>query len=133
MLLKTGLELLNTVLDRVIQDKNARDEAKEALASMDKAGELQLLFGQLEVNRQEAAHQSVFVSGWRPAVGWICAGGMAYNFILYPFLQFLVVLAVPDAPELPVLETGELMTLLLGMLGLAGYRTFEKREGVARR
>lgn len=131
-LLTTGLSILDTVLDRVIPDRNARAEAKELLANMEQAGELRLLFGQLEVNKQEAAHSSVFVSGWRPAVGWICAAGMGYNFVVYPLLKFIVVVYAPEVPELPVLESGELMTLLLGMLGLAGYRTFEKREGVAK-
>lgn len=126
------LGIVGRVLDRIVPDKNARAEALEALQSMDKSGELDLLFGQLEVNKIEAAHPSVFVSGWRPAVGWVCVAGMGYNFVLFPLLRFAVVLMVPDAPELPLMDIGELMALLMGMLGLAGYRTYEKRNEVAR-
>jgi hypothetical protein len=131
-LIDEGLKIVSSVLDRVIPDKNARALAKETLASMERDGELKLLLGQLEVNKVEAGHKSMFVSGWRPFVGWTCGIGMAYNFIIYPLLKFIVVISMEMPPELPVLESGELMTLLLGMLGLAGYRTYEKKQQVAR-
>lgn len=131
-LLGSALTVFDKVLDRVIPDNNARSQAKEALATLDKSGELSLLLGQLEVNKTEAAHPSIFVSGWRPFIGWTCGAGLAYNFILYPILKFIVVITMDIPPVLPVLESGELMTLLLGMLGLAGYRTYEKKSEVAR-
>lgn len=128
-----ALSVFDTLIDRLVPDRHAAEQAKAALAEMDKAGELQALLGQLEINRAEAAHKSLFVAGWRPAVGWICATALGYNFVLYPFLQFVVVVSVGAAPaDLPVLDAGQLMTLLMGMLGLAGYRTYEKKQGVAR-
>lgn len=127
-----AIDLLDTVLDRVIPDTNARKQAREQLAVLEHSGDLELLLGQLKVNVVEAGHKSLFVSGWRPFVGWTCGLGLAYNFIAYPLMKFAVVVSMEVPPALPVLESGELMTLLLGMLGLAGYRTFEKREKVAR-
>ena len=131
-MISKALSLLDTVLDRVIPDKNARAEAKEQLDLLKSTGELDLLVGQLEVNKVEAAHKSMFVAGWRPAVGWICATALGYNFVIYPVMKFAVVVSMATPPELPVMDTSELMTLLLGMLGLAGYRTYEKRQGVSR-
>lgn len=124
--------LLETVLDRVIPDKNARAKAKEALLELDKRGDLELLIGQLEINKAEAAHKSLFVAGWRPAVGWICAVSLGYNYVLYPVMQFGVALAMPEPPVLPAVDLAGMMPVLLGMLGLAGYRTIEKRSNVAR-
>jgi len=85
---------------------------------------------QIEVNKVEAASQNLFVAGWRPAVGWVCAGAYAYSFVVQPFLLFFItVLHWPvDIAQLPVLDMGELGVLLFGMLGLAGYRTFEKTK-----
>lgn len=124
--------LLDKFIDRVIPDRNARAQAKEALQEMQTTGELDLLAGQLEVNKIEAAHKSLLVAGWRPMVGWICAAALGYNFVVYQVLKFIVIVSMESPPELPVMDTGELMPLLLGMLGLAGYRTLEKQSRVAR-
>ena len=67
------LPVIGKVLDRVIPDKNARKQAQEELERAEQSGELQLLLGQIEINKQEAAHKSLFVAGWRPAVGWTTA------------------------------------------------------------
>ena len=124
--------MLDLVLARIIPDKNERAKAKEALAVMQTTGELELLAGQLEVNKVEAAHKSLLVAGWRPMVGWICAAALGYNYVIYQVLKTVVALSMESPPELPVMDTGELMPLLLGLLGLAGYRTYEKRTGVSR-
>ena len=84
---------------------------------------------QIEVNKIEAANSSLFVAGWRPAVGWICAFGLAYSYILQPLAVFTMnALGKPTPP--PVLDLGSLFNLLLAMLGMAGLRTFEKNNGV---
>lgn len=131
-MIKPILSMLDLVLARIIPDKNERAKAKEALAVMQTTGELELLAGQLEVNKVEAAHKSLLVAGWRPMVGWICAAALGYNYVIYQVLKTVVALSMESPPELPVMDTGELMPLLLGLLGLAGYRTYEKRTGVSR-
>ena len=92
---------------------------------------------QIEVNKIEAASSSVFVSGWRPAIGWIGVAAMGYQFLLYPLFQgawkYLQAMGwVPvgmDPP--PVLEADQLWVILSGILGIAGMRSFEKTKGVA--
>lgn len=124
--------ILGPLIDR-IPDPNERARAKEAAEGQILAAMTALVQGQLEINKVEAGHASVFVSGWRPAIGWACALGFGYNFIAHPLLQWLAVTvpAVPiDLSQLPQLEIGELMSLTLGMLGLGGLRTYEKRIGI---
>lgn len=134
-LLKGALgPILDGVL-KLIPDKNARAEAKEQFEGQILTAMTNLVEGQLRINEQEAQHGSIFVAGWRPAVGWICGFALAWNFILQPLLLYIAWL-IPDGAmlaEAPQLDTGELMTVLLGMLGLGGLRTYEKRIGVARK
>lgn len=93
---------------------------------------------QLEVNKVEAAHASVFVAGWRPAVGWVGVAALAYQFLLYPLLtwawawaQAVELLPAGMQPP-PVLDADALWVILSGVLGIAGMRSVEKVKGVAR-
>jgi hypothetical protein len=92
---------------------------------------------QVEVNKIEAASTSTFVSGWRPAVGWVGVAGLAYQFLGYPLMQWCWAFGqgvdiIPKglAPP-PDLQVEQLMTLLAGLLGFGGMRSFEKSKGVA--
>ncbi|MDA7765240.1 holin family protein [Flavobacteriaceae bacterium] len=76
---------------------------------------------QAEINKLEAQHRSLFVSGWRPSLGWVCSLAFAYHFVAFPIIKTIY----PEV-DFPVLETEPLFTVLLGMLGLGGMRTFEK-------
>lgn len=118
---------------KFIPDKNARAEAKEQLESQMLTAMTSLVQGQLAINAKEAQHGSIFVAGWRPAIGWICGVALGWNYILQPImLWFAFVVGVEGLDQAPKLDTGELTTILLGMLGLGGLRTYEKRLGVAR-
>ena len=94
--------------------------------------------GQMEVNKVEAANQNLFVAGWRPAIGWVGAGAMFYQFLLYPILVWAWTWLqaegyVPqDVKPPPMLDTEALWVILSGMLGIAGMRSFEKTRGVTR-
>ena len=125
------IPVIGKVLDRVIPDKGAAAEAKLKLLELQQSGELaklsaetELAKGQLEINKIEAANANLFVSGWRPGVGWVCCLALVYQFFLRPAL---VTFGKP-APELPM---GDLITILLGLLGLGTLRTVEKVKGVA--
>lgn len=92
---------------------------------------------QIEVNKIEAASSSVFVAGWRPAIGWIGAAAMAYQFLLYPvllwgwaYMQGTGWIPKELVPP-PVLDADQLWVILSGILGIAGMRSFEKSKGVA--
>lgn len=86
---------------------------------------------QLEINKQEAAHRSVFVAGWRPFIGWTCGVALAYTYVLQPVLIFILA-QTGHLVQLPTMNLGEMMPVLMGMLGLGGLRTYEKFKGVSK-
>ena len=138
-----ALDLGKMAIERLWPDPNKRAEEMRLLEELRQKGDLaelnahvQLMLGQLEVNKMEAQHKSIFVAGWRPFVGWTCGGALAWQFIAYPMLMWLWQLlkafgAIPDdIPPPPILETGALFTLLLGMLGIGTMRSIDKKHGV---
>lgn len=92
---------------------------------------------QLQVNMKEAEHKSIFVAGWRPAVGWICATALGWNYILYPVFTSVVSYVAMvngvtvDFSGIPVADMATMMPVLMGMLGLGAMRSWEKQNGVA--
>lgn len=90
---------------------------------------VQLLVGQMEINKAEARHKSIFVAGWRPFIGWVGGIALAYQFVLYPLLLWAMAWWFPDVKPPPILDTGALWTIITGMLGIAGMRTFDKTRG----
>ena len=100
--------------------------------------DVQLMEGQVEVNKVEAASTNWFVAGWRPALGWVGAAGFAYQFLLYPVLTWLwaflqaIGWVAQGLPTPPMLDTGALWVLVSGMLGLVSARSVDKIKGVAR-
>ena len=85
----------------------------------------QLAQAQLSVNQQEAAHENLFVAGWRPCIGWVCGASFAYHLIVQPLLAFTFAACGRNVP-LPVFDTSTLNTTLMGLLGLGTLRTVEK-------
>ena len=113
-------------LDAIFTSDEERMTAQAKIAEiMQKPHVLQAM-----ANIQEARHKSVFVAGWRPMIGWICAIGIGHHFIFQPLLAAILAVYVPDV-TLPSLDTGELMTLVLSLLGLGGMRSYEKKNKVA--
>ena len=119
------------LLDKFIEDKDVKNKLAHDLSTMAERHAQELAKGQLEVNKTEAAHKSLFVAGWRPAIGWICGLGMASNFLLIPIANFVLALT-GSTIVIPLLDTGEMMPVLMGMLGLGAMRTYEKKQGVQR-
>ena len=122
---------LGTLVDRLIPDRAAAESAKADMeAALVKAANDAAL-AQVEVNKIEAGHGSVFVAGWRPAIGWVCAAALAWAFIVAPIASWgMAVFGLRET--LPAIGTDNLFELVLAMLGLGGLRTFEKLRGVAR-
>ncbi|MGC2853967.1 3TM-type holin [Novispirillum sp. DQ9] len=123
--------LLGRILDQAIPDRDAAEKAKAeaeaglaaALAAADAA--------QVDLNRAEAAHASVYVAGWRPGIGWVCVAALGYQFLARPLLPWLAAVAGLDVPPMPSLDA-MLWELVFGMLGMSGLRSIEKLKGVAR-
>ena len=109
--------IIDKVADNVDRFTLDKEEKAQLIAEINKA--------QLEVNKVEAGHTSMFVAGWRPFVGWTCGIALCYHFVLQPFLIF-VLYSSGYQVDLPVFDMTTLTTILLGMLGLGGMRSFEK-------
>lgn len=123
----TGLgavsELATTVVNKIWPDKSEAEKQQLAAAVM-------VVQGQMDINKAEATNPSVFVSGWRPYIGWVCGIACAWNWIGLPIAK--LVLAVIGHPiVLAPADLTEMLPVLLGMLGLGGLRTWEKVKGVA--
>jgi hypothetical protein len=124
------LNIGSKIIDKVIPDKAAAAKAKENLAVMHAQGEFDQLKGQMEINKVEAASKSVFVAGWRPAVGWVCACGIGVDVILRPLANWFSTL-IAHPINAPALDMSTLLPLLASMLGFGAYRTYEKIKGTA--
>jgi hypothetical protein len=120
------------LLDKFVEDKDQKAKLAHDLATMAERHAQELAKGQLEINKAEAQHRSIFVAGWRPFLGWCLSFAMAWHFVLAPITMFIAGWAGVTIPELPVFDMDSLMTVLLGMLGLGGLRSFEKYKGLTK-
>ena len=130
----TVIESVGKVAGDLITTDKERMQLELEGRKLDQAIDL----AQIGVNNTEAQHASIFVAGWRPALGWCGAAAMAYQFLLYPMLTWVWALAqangyLPAGTQPPpVLDADQLWVILSGILGIAGMRSFEKSRGVAR-
>lgn len=122
--LSAALDLGTVLIERFFPDPAQRDAAKLEMLKMQQSGELVGMLAQTDINKVEAANPSLFTSGWRPFIGWVCGLGLTYQFLFYP-------VALQWMPKLTQLDMGTLLTLLGGLLGLGSLRTVEKVKGVA--
>ena len=130
-LVSSILPIATTVLDRVVPDKNAKAKALQELEHMLVEAETKGQLAQIEVNKIEAASRSIWVSGWRPFIGWSCGFAMAYAYVVQPILVFILAQS-GYLIDLPRVEHAEMMPILLGMLGLGGLRSFEKYKKISK-
>ena len=121
------------LLDKFIEDKDQKNALAHQIATMAERHAQELAKAQIEVNKAEAAHHSLFVSGWRPFVGWSCGLALFWHFMGLPITLFLLALFGAEVPELPTFDMSTLLTVLMGMLGLGTMRTWEKTKGVDRK
>jgi len=122
---------ITNLLDKFIEDKNVKAKLAHEVATMAQKHAQELAKAQIEVNKTEAAHNSMFVAGWRPATGWCCVLGMAANFLVIPTANFILVLSESNV-VIPLIELETMMPVLMGMLGLGAMRSYEKVQGVSR-
>ena len=121
--ISAGFDLASTVVNKIWPDKTEQEKQQLAAA-------VALVQGQLDINRAEAANPKVFVSGWRPWIGWVCGMAFAWNWIGLPVAKVILDLYGHSIMVSPA-DLSEMMPVLLGMLGLGGLRTYEKVNGVA--
>lgn len=127
-IIATILSPITELAGKFIPDKDKLNEFKHAV----EMSLVNLDLAQMGVNAEEAKHPSIFVSGWRPFIGWVCGIALAYNYLVLPNILWAVAIWMPDVSPPPALEMGELMTLLFGMLGMGTLRSYDKKQGTAR-
>jgi len=116
-------DLAKSVVSRIWPDKTQQEQAEIAAA-------LTVIQGQIDANKVEAASTNVFVSGWRPFIGWVCGLACAWNWIGLPVFKAGLATAGMILAVAPA-DLTQMLPLLLGMLGLGSLRTVEKINGVA--
>ena len=119
------IDPIATIVGKFIPDKDKAAAIAHDLATLAEKQHHQAMIAQLEVNKAEAAHKSLFVAGWRPFIGWVCGVSIGFNFLAVPLLMAVGLTIAP-------LDLATMMPVLMGMLGLGGMRTFEKVKKVAR-
>lgn len=120
--LATPIDAVGNTLDKLFTSDEERSQADAVMAKL----RLQPQLLQLEINKVEASHRSIFVSGWRPAIGWICVTGLGWHFVGYPITTLIISLTAPTVYIPPVVDADNLMSLVVALLGLGAYRTYEK-------
>jgi len=126
-MLEKLIDPISNILDKFVADKDLKQKLEHELKTeLHRAN-----MAQIEVNKEQAKHSSLFVSGARPAIMWVCCLGLFWSFFLAPFLNWVIVIS-GSSVSLPAIQTEGLLTLTLSLLGLGGYRSFEKFKGVAR-
>ena len=118
---KQGLDGVGKILDGVITNYEERGKIDIAFQKL-----------QTEINLAESKSSSLFVSGWRPMCGWICSFGVGFNYVLRPFLNYVLAVFYPLVEQMEALDMSQLMPLLMGMLGFGALRTYEKVKKKAR-
>ena len=121
---------VTTLLDKFVEDKDQKAKLAHDISTLAQKQAHAQVLAQLEVNKAEAGNNSLFVAGWRPAIGWICGLAFAWHFVFGPIATLILSYTVEVQPTLPVFDMSSLLTVMMGMLGLGGLRTYEKRKGV---
>jgi Holin of 3TMs, for gene-transfer release len=116
-------DFATTVVNKIWPDKSEQEKQQIAAAVM-------VVQGQIDINKEEAKSPSVFVSGWRPFIGWVCGMACAWNWIGLKIALF-VAAYLGHVLNMQPADISEMMPVLLGMLGLGGLRTVERINGVA--
>ncbi len=119
--------VVDNVLDKFVEDKDLRTKLNHELKTQVQQANL----AQIAVNQEQARHASVFVAGARPAIMWICAFGLGWQFVFQPICVWALAVWATDL-TIPIIPTEGLMTLTLSLLGLGGMRSFEKSKGIQR-
>jgi len=118
------------LIERLFPDPAQAAEAKLKLVELQQNGDLAAIAGQMDINKVEASNASVFVSGWRPFVGWVCGFGLGYVAIIEPIARFVATMTGYTG-AFPAIDTTLTMQVLIGMLGMGGLRSLDKAKGVA--
>lgn len=130
-LVDAGIALASRIWPDPIKQAEEIRKLRQLEVDKDLAGlqaEVSLLIGQIEINKAEAQHSSIFVAGWRPWVGWVGGFAFAYVAILEPLMRFVAKVMFSYSGEFPEIDTTITMQVLFGLLGLGAFRSWDKEK-----
>tara|TARA_R110000822_G_scaffold17708_3_gene59368 strand:- start:371 stop:778 length:408 start_codon:yes stop_codon:yes gene_type:complete len=131
-LIPSLLPAITDVIGRFLpEDKEAKAKAEREIEAQLTMHLAKIDLAQLDINKTEAAHRSIFVAGWRPFIGWSMGIAMTWTYVVLPIAQFILA-QTGHLVDLPALDMSEMMPVLMGMLGLGGLRSFEKYKKVSK-
>lgn len=127
-----------SIINKIIPDKAAAAAAIAQLQQLEAQGALEaektqlasITSAQSDVDKVEAANSSMFVAGWRPAIGWVCGAALAFQYVARPLIQWGFSMAHQPVPVLPGIDDN-LWQLMTGMLGMGALRSYDKVKGTA--
>lgn len=122
---------ISSIVGKFFPDKTQAEKDQMALVMLQAQGDINANLAQLGVNQAEAANPKLFVSGWRPFVGWICGGACGWNWVGLPILKAVLLAVHQDVSKFSPADLTQMLPLLMGMLGMGALRTYEKLNGVA--
>lgn len=123
-------DLAKDLVGRFFPDKTEAEKAQMSLILTTMQNQMAMNQGQMDANKVEAANPSIFVSGWRPFVGWVCGSACAWNWVGLPVVLFIAK-AAGHAIDVKPADLTQMLPLLMGLLGMGALRTYEKTQGVA--
>jgi hypothetical protein len=123
-------DLAKDLVGRFFPDKTETEKANMALILTTMQNQMAMNQGQMDINKLEAQNPSIFVSGWRPFVGWVCGGACAWNWLGLPICNFIAA-AFHHELKISPADLSQMLPLLMGLLGMGALRTYEKTQGVA--
>jgi hypothetical protein len=126
-----ALDIGGKLIDRLFPDPTQKAAAQLQLLQLQQSGDLAVMTAQTDVNKVEAGNTSLFVSGWRPAVGWLCVAACGWNWIGLPIANFAIAACGYQSLNIHPADINEMLPILTGMLGIGGLRTLEKLNGKA--
>lgn len=132
ILSNVGIGEIIGAVGKIADDLTTSDKERMAAELDAYKAESERMGGQVEINKIEAASGSLFVSGGRPFVVWVCAFALAYAAVIEPIARFVATVGFGYSGPFPVIDTDLTLQVLLGLLGLGAYRSVEKIKGVAR-
>ncbi len=125
----SAVEGIANVIDQFVET----DDEKRAAEIIKGRMMMKPSLAQIELNKIEAGHRSIFVAGWRPFIGWVCGFALVWHFMLFDMLTWITINFFPHVTALPDLTgTAQLITVLMSLLGLGALRTAEKFGGRAK-
>jgi hypothetical protein len=127
-----GSNLITTIVNKFAPDATTVEHDKMTQALTEMSNQYSLLLAQVDVNKTEATSTNVFVSGWRPFIGWVCGISLAYVSILEPFIRFVAIVIFKYDGTFPVIDPEITSRVLIGILGLGAYRSYDKLKGTSK-